>query len=294
MPRVARGRVHADVDAAVGALQARAHRDVFDVGGGSREEQNGPVEPRVREEVVGGLGIAARQATEQSARSRRSRRHALRQLLVLDADGDRRRLVPRDPRGDVGGEGQVTAEVLGHERPVDPDLGRVVGRADAQQHPLASPALWDPHLGAVPRETQVVARVVEQVVPAAGHGDRARRLEPVEPAGGLAFVLRVELKLPEAREVEHAPVSVLLRVEQPGSRRRRRSGGWRAFRIAVRQQRRADSGRGRLLEESAPRDFGRGFRIGSLVVVHLDPSREQAWGGPDASRSRRAVRSSGP
>ena len=87
-------------------------------------------------------------------------------------------------------------------RAVDPYLRGVVRRADAQEHALPAPAGGTYTSCRYQARSEVVARVVEEVIPTARHGDRARRGQRLEPALRLAFLFRVELELPEPGKVE--------------------------------------------------------------------------------------------
>ena len=189
----------------------------------------------------------------------KARPDAVRQRLVFDADRDGGGPFPNDLVGDVGGERQAAAQVLRHQAAVHPHLGGVVRGAHAQEDPLPAPGRRDPGLRTVPGEPQVVARVVEQIVPAAGNHDRSRGGQGVEPSGGLAFVFRVELELPEARKVQKAAVLVLAWAEQSATRG---AGDGRGSRRAVRPVRlrgdgaRPQRGGGRVPRTSMPQENG--------------------------------------
>src|SRR5262249_39000767 len=65
----------------------------------------------------------------------------------------------------------------------------------------------------IPGGAQIVAGVLELLVPAGGHRDAARRRQGAEPAVLLADFLRVQLKRPQTSEVEEGSMGVLLRKE---------------------------------------------------------------------------------
>jgi hypothetical protein len=110
-------------------------------------------------------------------------------------------------------ERQMAAEMAAHRLAVDPDLGRVGGGAEAQHDLLPAPGRRHDNAPQIPGDAQIVARVLELLVPAGGHGDAARRRQGAEPPVFLADLLRVQLERPEAGEVEEVSVGVLLGVE---------------------------------------------------------------------------------
>jgi hypothetical protein len=61
---------------------------------------------------------------------------------------------------------------------------------------LAGPALVDAEVGLVPGRADIVAHVVEDVVPAGRHRDQAEVLQTLLPALGLADVLGVGAEAP--------------------------------------------------------------------------------------------------
>src|SRR6185369_12816191 len=84
---------------------------------------------------------------------------------------------------DVEGEGQVAAHVLAQVLPVEPDAGPIHRRPEPEADAPATPARVQLELGLVPGGPEVVAGVIEQVVPAARHGDLPRRGQAaLEPA----------------------------------------------------------------------------------------------------------------
>jgi hypothetical protein len=165
------GGHHPDMDDPIATVKRRDDGDVVDVCGGRDRGHATPPGPRPR-------------------------RHALRELLILDRDGDDIRPIPRELSGDLGDERQLSAEMFGHNRAVDPHLGGIVRRPDAQKYALPAPARRDGHLVPVPGGAQVVPRVVEQVIPTARHSDLTRRGQRPDPACRFTFLLRVKLELP--------------------------------------------------------------------------------------------------
>src|SRR5262245_33823987 len=97
---------------------------------------------------------------------------------------------------------------------VDPDFGGVGGGTEAEHDLLASPSRRHDDAPQVPSDTEVVARVLELLVPAGRHGDAARRRKILKPALLLADLLRIDLERPEAREIADGAVRVLLRIER--------------------------------------------------------------------------------
>src|SRR5256714_7848395 len=129
---------------------------------------------------------------------------------------------PGDLAADVGRKWQVSAEVRSDDLAVHPYLGRVVCGPDAEKDSLPAPGRWDVDFTPVPGEAKVVTCVIEEVVPTARHGDHARRRQRIEPSLRFAFLLRVELELPETGDVEQVAELILLRMEGTAAARRRR------------------------------------------------------------------------
>ena len=196
----------------------------------------------IGEEVVGRLRIVLE--IEVGLRGVGTRRHAVERQAVLDADRQPvGRPVPRQA-ADVEGERQMAAHVLAEVLAVEPDPGVVNRRTEAQANPAAAPARVEVEVGLVPGGPEVIARVVEQVVPATGHRDLARRRQAGrEPPVGLAPVGGIKLEAPETGEVARRAGRALVRIEQAGvaaahtgprlggrgrARHRRRSRGHKA------------------------------------------------------------------
>lgn len=137
---IAIGGFDLDIDEAVCARDVRDNRDVFDVRDRYRIEHDRAVQSRVGEEIVGRRWVGRHRAENSGTANGRTGRHAIGKLLVLDADGDRVFAIPRHLVGNVGDEWQMPAQMLRYELPVDPHLGGVVHRADAQEHSLPAPA----------------------------------------------------------------------------------------------------------------------------------------------------------
>ncbi len=169
--------------------------------------------------------------------------------------------------GDLEGEGQVAAHMLTQVFAVQPDPGVIDRRAEAQVDAAAGPARIELEFGLVPGRAEVVAGVVEQVIPAAGHRDRAgaRRQAGFEPAGGLALVIGIQVEAPEAREVPGRAGGALVWIEQGGGSGQGRGAGGGGGR-GGRGGRRDGAHQAQSAHGLAPRHRGLGGLVRHLVL----------------------------
>src|SRR5438552_3314335 len=107
----------------------------------------------------------------------------------------------------------MSALVLAGFRAVDIDRAVIIARANADEHPLALPTVRYVGTGSVPGQVQVIEEVLVLLVPASRHRYRARIGQAVEPAFLLPDMLRIDLEVPDAGEVQLVTAVVLLRVK---------------------------------------------------------------------------------
>jgi hypothetical protein len=87
--------------------------------------------------------------------------------------------------------------VATEKRAIQPDIGQVVHRSEAQPDRLAFPAPGQVKAGLVPGETQIIPQIGELIVPTGGHGN-GTSAEAVEPTIRLAQPLFIDAEIPVA------------------------------------------------------------------------------------------------
>src|SRR6516162_3382356 len=107
----------------------------------------------------------------------------------------------------------MTADMLAQQVSVEPSLCPVHRRAEAKNQLTPGIGLG-PEFGFIPSGPAIAFRVVEQVVPAAWHGDEAGVVQPVPPPGSFSLVQFVELELPQARKIVRAASCTFVRIEE--------------------------------------------------------------------------------
>ena len=132
-----------------------------------------------------------------------SRRNGLEGQPIVDAHRESAFFARADVVGDVGLEGEVSADVTGHLDIVDPDSRGVSGGLEMDHDAVAGPAAWDADLALVPDRADMItgAGVGEEVLIRGRnrHFDALR--QPLgEPSLGLTVILGVEGEVPHSRQ----------------------------------------------------------------------------------------------
>jgi hypothetical protein len=103
----------------------------------------------------------------------------------------------------------LTALVRADLLAVDVDRPLVTRRANADEHALILPAAWDVGRLHVPGQVEIAKEIFVLLVPAARHRDRARFSQAVEPAVGFTHLVRIDLEVPDAGEIQLVANTVL-------------------------------------------------------------------------------------